>query len=307
MNQWLSKSTITLILLCLVISGFSQRALATQLDSPTLTFMEAGHAKLEMTITAGATGAPAGFTIWWVTEATFVLNGSTWPSTLTSAVSEANFTGTPTLNTYAGMPASFQLGSNESINIQMGDLFDETGVVATDWNELETNTSYVFCVFANGDGGAWEQSVNSANLLSTTTFGDECHFTQGFWKNHPADWPLFNLTLGSVNYDQAELLSILNQPAGGNGLLILAHQLIPAKLNLALGAVPAPLGTAVADADALIGALVIPPVGGGSVLASTTSATAEILDDFNNGILGTDCEPTATESSTWGSLKELFR
>ena len=72
--------------------------------------------------------------------------------------------------------------------------------------------------------------------------------------------------LGTVNYNQAELLLILDQPTQGNGLVSLAHQLIAAKLNAAAGtSVPASVATAIANADTLIGGLVVPPVGGGTL------------------------------------------
>jgi len=41
-----------------------------------------------------------------------------------------------------------------------------------------------------------------------------------------------------VTYQAAELMAILDDPARGNGLVILTHQLIAAKLNIANGADP---------------------------------------------------------------------
>ena len=67
------------------------------------------------------------------------------------------------------------------------------------------------------------------------------------------------LQLGNVTYTQEQLLDILHQPVRGNGLLILAHQLIAAKLNIAAGADPSCIQETIAEADALIGDLVIPP------------------------------------------------
>jgi hypothetical protein len=58
---------------------------------------------------------------------------------------------------------------------------------------------------------------------------DQCTFTQGYWENHPAAWPVDSLVLGDHEYTQAELLQILDQPVAGNGLIALAHQLIAAK------------------------------------------------------------------------------
>lgn len=68
---------------------------------------------------------------------------------------------------------------------------------------------------------------------------------------------------GAVSCSDQQLLQILNDPAQGNGLIILAHQLIAAKLNIAHGADPADAAQAIADADAMIGSLVIPPIASG--------------------------------------------
>ena len=111
-----------------------------------------------------------------------------------------------------------------------------------------------------------------------------CTLTQGYWKNHPTQWPVQSLTLGTVNYNQTQLLSILNRPVQGNGLISLSHQLIAAKLNRAAGAsVPASVAMAIANADTLIGGLIVPPVGSGFLSTSLTSALTEALDEYNNG------------------------
>ena len=96
----------------------------------------------------------------------------------------------------------------------------------------------------------------------TTTFG------QGYWKNHGDLWPVSSLTLGTTSYTKAQLLSILNEPAGpgptANGLIILSYQLIAAKLNRANGAPNTNnVDAQIAAADALIGTLVAPPIGSG--------------------------------------------
>lgn len=95
-----------------------------------------------------------------------------------------------------------------------------------------------------------------------------------------------SLTLGTVSYTQAQLLQILNQPAQGNGLVILAHHLIAAKLNVAHGADPADAAQAIADADAMIGGLVIPPIGSGYLPPGQTSELVETLTQYNEGTIG---------------------
>jgi len=120
-----------------------------------------------------------------------------------------------------------------------------------------------------------------------------CTYTQGYWKTHGPEpkgnnvnsWPVFTMTLGSVQYTQAQWQSILNEPVKGNGLVSLAHQLIAARLNIASGASGASIATALADADALIAGLVVPPVGGGSLSTSEVSALVTTLTAFNEGTL----------------------
>ena len=111
-----------------------------------------------------------------------------------------------------------------------------------------------------------------------------CTRSQGYYKNHPDDWPVQSLTLGTVAYTQTQLLAILGRPVKGNGLISLAKQLIAAKLNAAAGAyVPPSVVTAIADADALIGIRVVPPVGVGVLATSSTGSLTAILDQYNNG------------------------
>ena len=113
-------------------------------------------------------------------------------------------------------------------------------------------------------------------------------FTQGYWKNHSDAWPVETLTLGTVNYSKDQLLSILRQPVRGNGLVALAHQLIAAKLNVALNeqtrfTIPDSVQDLIRSADNLIGQLTVPPVGTGWLHPSVTSELVMALDEFNEG------------------------
>src|SRR5439155_20205262 len=126
-----------------------------------------------------------------------------------------------------------------------------------------------------------------------------CPRTQGFWKNHQSAWPVTSLTLGSQSYTQAELLTILSTPVGtgtkADASLILADQLIAAKLNIAAGSDPAPVSSTIAHADSLLSAF------GGNKLpykVKTSSAIgkmmvsdANTLNSYNNGLLTLVCTP----------------
>jgi len=146
-------------------------------------------------------------------------------------------------------------------------------------------------------GGTGNDPRVATHFSDPTTFVIDCGsctFSQGHWKTHGPiptgnnsnEWPVNSLMLGTVVYTDLELLSIFNASVGGNGLISLAHQLIAAKLNVANGADDSAIAATIAAADALIGALVVPPVGGGSLAPATTGALTTLLDDYNNGIIG---------------------
>jgi hypothetical protein len=97
---------------------------------------------------------------------------------------------------------------------------------------------------------------------------------------------LQNLTLGDVSYNKLQLLQILNRPAQGNGLVILAHQLIATKLNIANGADPTAVQQSVIDADSMIGGLIVPPIGSGYLSPSQTSELTDTLTEYNEGTIG---------------------
>jgi CSLREA domain-containing protein len=130
----------------------------------------------------------------------------------------------------------------------------------------------------------------SATATPTPTPTVGCVFSQGYWKNHPDQWPVTQLQLGNVTYTKDQLLSILHQPVNANGLVQLAYQEIAAKLNIANGADGSCIQQTLAGADALIGNLVIPPVGTGYLRPTAYVAP---LTQYNEGEL---CVPHCAES-----------
>ena len=138
------------------------------------------------------------------------------------------------------------------------------------------------------------RNVRSADFLEDISIISEspptsCVRSQGYWKNHPDQWPVIQLLLGNNAYDKEQLLSILRQPVRGNGLVLLAHQLIAAKINSANGADASCIEQTLSDADALIGDLLVPPVGDGYLRPGDVSGLVDILDGYNEGAL---CAPT---------------
>jgi hypothetical protein len=136
---------------------------------------------------------------------------------------------------------------------------------------------------AGGQGGAGGTGGAGGGGGQT---GEGCTLTQGYWKNHEKAWPVAELRLGATTYTKAELLAILRTPTEGNGLISMAHQLIAARLNIAAGASTAGIQATLDEADALIGALVIPPKGMGSLPPEKTSAINDALTAFNEARVG---------------------
>lgn len=125
-----------------------------------------------------------------------------------------------------------------------------------------------------------------------------CTRTQGFWGSSPQGQALAKILvpapttmlLGTNGYTAVQFDSILDVPVAGNALLILAHQLIAAKLNILAGASNT-VSTTINNADIAIGALIIPPVGGAFVAPASPAgmimtSLASDLDKFNNGLAG---------------------
>ena len=310
-------AVIALAVTLALAGGMAGPALAQgDFDTPTATLGVSGLARQTITVTAGPTGAPAGFTLWWMTQSDFLANNGQWWLYGDPRQGEASFTGVPTLNTGGGQYTTFALGPNQSVEVEIGDLFDESGVTLTGWRsswggELEYGTRYVFCAFANASASVY-QSGFTENLGSTTISSGNCTYTRGFWKNHPELWPsgCLPMTLGGNSYTQAELLNILNQPVAGNGAISLAHQLIAAKLNICMGADDRVVSSCVAAADVLLspnGADKLPPLGSFTLSPGSTSASTQCVDDWNNGIIGPGHCVTPTRSMTWGELKVLHR
>jgi len=126
-----------------------------------------------------------------------------------------------------------------------------------------------------------------------------CPRSHGFWKTHPAAWPVSALDLGDQTYTEAELLALLRAPSKGDASLIVARQLIAAKLNVANGSVEGPISATLAEADPLLsgfGTKLPHSVRPSTALGQRMVAAAGVLDDYNNGLLTPDCDSSDGEA-----------
>jgi hypothetical protein len=262
--------------MCAPYCGGTPTPTPCQLGKPAIECSTSASSNIAVDVIAGESGAPNGFIIEWMTAADFIANGNQWPDD-PSELCEATFPN--------------NLAPNQTIEVVIGDdqLFDSFGVRSDcSGDPLLCDTAYVFRCRASGtqscDASQWGNTIACATLPCDP--GHNCTYTQGYWKNHFDAWPLQSVMLGAVNYNASQLLQILNRPAQGNGLVILAHQLIAAKLNIANGADPTAVQQTVIDADSTIGGLTVPPIGNGYLSPSQTSQLNDTLTEYNEGTIG---------------------
>ena len=92
--------------------------------------------------------------------------------------------------------------------------------------------------------------------------------------------------LGSQTYIKTELLNILGTPSNGDASLILAKQLIAAKLNIANGSDPTPISGTITHADSLLsmfGGKLPYNVDPSTPIGQRMVRDAHGLDRYNNG------------------------
>lgn len=147
---------------------------------------------------------------------------------------------------------------------------------------------------------------------------DACHYTPGYWKNHPESWPIPGVTLGGVYYTQSQAIAIMNTPVGGDATIILAYHLIAAKLNVAAGA-SSSIADAIARADDYLAAHPLFSSPGKAVKAvgiqikdelaaynefGCPDGTASLMTSFDSL---TEQAPTGNENGSWGAVKDMYK
>ena len=264
-----------------------------KLSTPGISCAGATQTSINIQVCAGASGLPNGFSLDWLKASDYAANANHWFSSDSPLACSAGFSGSANLSRY-------NLGPYECVTVNVGDFLFDNGASTNCAIGLDCGTQYMFRAFGHGNS-TYNRSDDTAVLGCATLdcgHSTSCTFTQGYWKTHGVvptgnnayAWPdaakASGLQLGSVSYTAADLLSILNKPAAGNGLVALAHQLIAAKLNVAAGGDPTAVAADIATSDALIGSLVIPPLGGGYLAPSLTSGLVGALSSYNEGATG---------------------
>jgi hypothetical protein len=306
--RWRTIAFVPVLLLLIagtvLINPFSSGA-KSKMSTPTIDCGVSTQSSIEIIVTAGATGAPAGFSLQWITAEQYALgpdgiaatgDENTWPASDDTQLCKGSFSGNANLSRY-------NLAAGEQVTVNVGEFLFDNGASSNCTEALECGTTYVFRAFAHASNSLNRSDFTPNHTCATLACdggGNEggCTFTQGYWKTHgpsatgnnenvwPQDVKDNGMDLGTVHYTALQLQSIFDTPAQGNGLVALAHQLIAAKLNIANGADGTDAAQCISAADALIGGLVIPPVGGGSLTSGATSSLTACLTNYNEGASG---------------------
>jgi hypothetical protein len=125
----------------------------------------------------------------------------------------------------------------------------------------------------------------------------KCTQTAASWRGHPGDWPLAFMPVGDQTYTQDELLRILQVQANAlrpDASIVLAQQLIAARLNEANESAPGPMLLPSMTADTLLsgfGAKLPYRVNPATVAGQQMMNVAVLLNDYNAGRLTAACVP----------------
>jgi hypothetical protein len=270
---------------------------AGKIETPQISCAGGTQVSRNVTVCGKGSGLPAGFSLQWMTCDALAANAGVWFDSEDPRLSKASFSGN-------AADSRYRLGSGECVTVNVGEFLFDNGASTNSTAALSCGTCYVFRAFGHAT-----PTLNRSDFtpdLSCSTLAcngsTECTLTFPEWgASGPtcdpgadsvvyiaaAEWRLTDITLGSVTYTAGKAECILNTPADGNGLISLAHQLIAAKLNVEKnGAPPAAVTACIADADALIGSLIVPPLGGGFLDPTATSALTSCLQGYNEGAVG---------------------
>ena len=304
------------------VFGISAATPGRKIDAPQIFCASSTKTSINVTVCAPnsgttASGLPAGFSLQWMTCIDYAANGNQWFSSDDPRLCKASFSGNANMSRY-------NLAPGQCVTVNVGDFLFDNGASTNCPGTLQCETCYVFRAFGHATNALNRSNFTNNLRCSTLDCGSQCedddscelcnccvidaiHWpTEGppgcavFTRNQ---WPATSLTLGTVTYTDLELCQIFNTPTNGNSLIALAKELIAAKLNqistnnqlqhlgvsLCSGYTceeVAMIARCIADADALIGGLVIPPFGNGFLDSTVTDPLTTCLHSFNGSIFG---------------------
>jgi hypothetical protein len=113
-----------------------------------------------------------------------------------------------------------------------------------------------------------------------------CAFSPGYWKNHPDNWPVDEITIGGRTLTKLEAIALMKLPEKGDKTKTAFRHLISAKLNVLAGTDDSCIAKDIDAADAWLTAHpVCSRVKGSSAAWKQIASVIARLDAYNNGEL----------------------
>ena len=99
MKNTLRSLAIAALAVAATTSAFAGKTKVTKVDTPSISQVGATQASIDIQVTAGAvTGAPAGFSLQWMTAADYAANGNAWYLSEDARLCKASFSGNANLS-----------------------------------------------------------------------------------------------------------------------------------------------------------------------------------------------------------------
>ncbi len=264
----LKKGILPLMVVAVaMLSGVASAQRKVALDTPALACVSSTTDTITLSVTAGATGAPSGFSVQWMPASSLAAGFDGVLGTADDGIwhdgegsCRASFSGNAN-------GSNWNLGPNGMVTVLIGGLNDSDPGVSFSCNTLECDTEYVFRTFAHAQTGknALGRSAFSNPIACSTDvcdgpqweLGDFCSYSIGRWvqgQGGTADITCVvsnstGITLGQVAYtwagadanlngidDQYDaLLAIVNGQTQQGGVRTRWAQVLALKMNILLG------------------------------------------------------------------------
>ncbi|MCK6370209.1 MAG: hypothetical protein L6Q83_02590 [Gammaproteobacteria bacterium] len=238
-----------------------------------LTFTNGGTAEFissgSLTITANIDGGGA------FSGGSFSISGSVTDTATSNSYSGTLLAGT--VDDYGIV----DVGGPGGTDLADFDLTATSGSLKSLFDAVNSNVAIVLSLEGSGFAGsfaaAWSADRAKGDAGPQPSTPSQPPHTIGYWKNHPEAWGVTSMTICGNTLNQTELISVLSAPPRGDVTIIMAKQLIAARLNVAVGN-SCPLTT---DAEAWL-------CSHGGIGASRKQwdggeEIKDALDAFNNG------------------------
>jgi len=165
--------------------------------------------------------------------------------------------------------------ASEAVRLELFFKDDPTDLLLGDYCRANVNCDQI--VVSNGKATAdYNLSCNSPPPVGTP----------GYWKNHPAAWPVNEITIGGRTYQRERAIGLMSTAENGDKTFNLFRHLVAAKLNDLHGSESHCIDADLVTADNW---MATHPVGSGVKARTTTwqsiSFVAQKIDDYNNGLL----------------------